>query len=455
MQKKKRGPTPTGYVSRRGNGKYQAQIMINGQRYTETFRDEGSAEQYLKDMQVGVRRPDLLDEIVATRRFTLREVVEKRLDEIQGSEKSAAQARSALRQVLVKAPELAELRMRDILVRDIEKLVERRKAVGEAPRTINGLLSRISTSFEWAATHGDRELRNVALEAKWMPVPKPGDPDSFIYQRLDSEQETALIEAAEILRAQRRTCLEFSSLIRLALDTTMRRGELAKLDWEDIDWDRRTLLVRNAKNGSSRIVPLRGSTLRMLERLSPCDSGRVWAAPSTISRAWRKTRALAAEILQSAGKVVLARNLKTIRFHDLRFEGICRLFEDLDLGLTEREIAGISGHDSPEMLWHYSRNLNKSKVAEKFARAEGENWSYKPASAKRRPRAIAIRMNPDWRRFRDCTDLLEQAVWSMPIRDFAEDMGISDVAVHRACKRLGVRKPPKGYWIQREHRKAA
>ena len=130
MQKKKRGPTPTGSVIRRGNNKYQAQIMINGQRYTETFRDEASAHDFLADIAVGDRRPDLMDEIVAMRRFTLGEVIDRRIAEIDMTAKSAYQARSALRQVVVKAPDLCKLRMRDILVIDIEKLMKARLEVG-------------------------------------------------------------------------------------------------------------------------------------------------------------------------------------------------------------------------------------------------------------------------------------------------------------------------------------
>lgn len=455
VQKKKRGPTPTGSISRRGNNKYQAQIMINGQRYTETFRDEASAHDFLADIAVGDRRPDLMDEIVAMRRFTLGEVIDRRIAEIDMTAKSAYQARSALRQVLVKAPDLCKLRMRDILVIDIEKLMKARLEAGESPKTINGLLSRISTSFAWAARNGDRELRNVALKADRLPVPGAGEPGSFIYQRLDARQEDALMVAANEIRAEGGTRLEFSSLIRFALDTTMRRGELAKLDWEDINWDDHILVVRDAKNGASRHVPLRPSTLELLRKLSPADSGQIWAQPQTISRVWRKTRSRAVDALRRSGEEVLAKKLETIRFHDLRFEGICRLFEDPKLGLTEREISDITGHKSPKMLYHYSQNLNKSKTAEKLAKAEGDEWRFEPGSAKRRPKPPVIRINPDWRRFRSRSDLLEQAVWSMPIRDFAEDMGISDVAVHRACKRLGVRKPGRGYWIQRDHRKEA
>lgn len=41
---------------------------------------------------------------------------------------------------------------------------------------------------------------------------------------------------------------------------------------------------------------------------------------------------------------------------------------------------------------------------------------------------------------------LEILVWSMPTTRVAESLGISDVAVAKRCKKLGVSKPPRGYW---------
>lgn len=37
-------------------------------------------------------------------------------------------------------------------------------------------------------------------------------------------------------------------------------------------------------------------------------------------------------------------------------------------------------------------------------------------------------------------------VWSMPTTKVAKQLGISDVAVGKRCKLLGIPKPPRGYW---------
>jgi len=48
---------------------------------------------------------------------------------------------------------------------------------------------------------------------------------------------------------------------------------------------------------------------------------------------------------------------------------------------------------------------------------------------------------------------IEKLIWANPIRKVAEKMGVSDIALHKRCKRLGVVKPPPGHWAKVEHGK--
>jgi len=61
-------------------------------------------------------------------------------------------------------------------------------------------------------------------------------------------------------------------MIRIAVGTGLRRGELLNLQWGDIDLDSGRLVVRNrdgftAKNGNERTVPLRGDALDTLREM--------------------------------------------------------------------------------------------------------------------------------------------------------------------------------------------
>ena len=74
-------------------------------------------------------------------------------------------------------------------------------------------------------------------------------------------------------------------MIRVAVGTGLRRGELLNLQWGDVDLESGRLVVRNregftAKNGSERSVPLRGDALETLREMddarSPLDNEPVF-----------------------------------------------------------------------------------------------------------------------------------------------------------------------------------
>lgn len=43
---------------------------------------------------------------------------------------------------------------------------------------------------------------------------------------------------------------------------------------------------------------------------------------------------------------------------------------------------------------------------------------------------------------------LQVMVWTMPTIEVAKILGVSDVAVSKRCKKLGISKPPRGYWAK-------
>lgn len=43
---------------------------------------------------------------------------------------------------------------------------------------------------------------------------------------------------------------------------------------------------------------------------------------------------------------------------------------------------------------------------------------------------------------------LEKLVWEKPTQQISLDLGISDTAIAKKCKKLGIKKPPRGYWAK-------
>ena len=129
------------------------------------------------------------------------------------------------------------------------------------------------------------------------------------------------------------------ALLRFALETAMRRGELLALQWSDINLERQLLHIPKTKNGCPRTIPLTPAATAILLSLGRTkETSFVFPITrSALAQCWRRLCRRA--------------ELKDVRFHDLRHEAISRFFE---LGLSLPEVALISGHKDHRMLMHYT-----------------------------------------------------------------------------------------------------
>lgn len=69
---------------------------------------------------------------------------------------------------------------------------------------------------------------------------------------------------------------DIANMMRMVLYTGMRRGELFNLKWEDIDFDRGFLTIRDPKGGSSQKIPLSDAAKRVLETQKKTQSPHVF-----------------------------------------------------------------------------------------------------------------------------------------------------------------------------------
>ena len=119
----------------------------------------------------------------------------------------------------------------------------------------------------------------------------------------------------------------------------MRRGEILGLRWEHVDLDRCLAFLPLTKNGSSREVPLSTKAAQVLASQQQRND-----TPSPFPVTHNGFRLAWDRLRSSAG-------LTDLHLHDLRHEAILRFFE---LGLNIPEVAVISGHKDPRMLFRYT-----------------------------------------------------------------------------------------------------
>jgi integrase len=62
-----------------------------------------------------------------------------------------------------------------------------------------------------------------------------------------------------------------ANIVKLALFTGMRRGEIFKLKWDDVDFDRGFIHIRDPKGGPSQKIPLNDTARDLLQNLPRGD----------------------------------------------------------------------------------------------------------------------------------------------------------------------------------------
>jgi integrase len=235
---------------------------------------------------------------------------------------------------------LAELRPEDFAAYRDERLREVK------PGTVRRQLAIIRHAIELA-----RAEWGIPLQQNPLAKLQINGVDQRRERRLRLGEEEQIIKAAESARNP-----FVRSIIRLALATGMRRGEILAITADHVDCTARSLLIPETKNGHARTIPLTNEAIALLHSCKTAPGGRLFPVTANAFRlAWQRVK-------QRAGVIDL-------RFHDLRHEAISRFFER---GLTAPEVALISGHRDIRMLFRYSHPLREN-ILSKLDKREGTN----------------------------------------------------------------------------------
>jgi len=310
---------------KRGAYQWQVQVRKKGQPLqTKTFETRALAEQWARSIEVEMDKGVFISRAEAES-TTLKELLERYLDEVTPLKKGAASETNRLK-ALMRLP-LARRFVASIRGLDIARFRdERLRKV--TPSTVKRDLVLLGHAFEVAHKEWGIHFHNPVRDIKLPSENRPRD------RRLQAGEETRLLDAC---REARNPWL--LPVVQLALETAMRQGELIRLRWEHIDLNRRTAHLPDTKNGESRTVPLSTTAIRVLRALPRSLHGQAFPGVTTeaIKRAYIRA-------VRRAG-------IENLRFHDLRHEATTRLFEK---GLNIMEVASITGHKGLRMLRRYT-----------------------------------------------------------------------------------------------------
>ncbi len=174
---------------------------------------------------------------------------------------------------------------------------------------------------EWGWSLGDNPLALIR-------IPKNNPPRE---RRLREGEYEALKEAAHQSRSW-----YLWPIVDIAIESAMRRSEILNIEWQHIDWEKQRALLPITKNGRSRWVPLSELALKRIGQ-APRTANHVFPITDVAFRqAWDRLRKRA--------------YITDLTFHDLRHEGLSRMFE---AGLNIPQVMAISGHRTASQLFRY------------------------------------------------------------------------------------------------------
>ncbi|MDT8376419.1 MAG: site-specific integrase [Mariprofundaceae bacterium] len=314
----------------RKRGPYQWQAMIRKKGYpqqTKTFETKEEAMAWAAGIESKMYR-GLWRDMGDADKTTLHECLERYRTEVTPKKKGAPQELSRLN--VLQRSSLAECFMINVRSKDVADYRNHREAKGLAANTIRNELNLLSAIFETCRKEwGMEALLNPVKDVK-RPTPPQGRD-----RRLAEGEEQKLLDAAGENRSP-----WIRPIIILALESAMRAGEIAGLNWKYVNIKKRQIFLPKTKNGEARKVPLSSKAISELQSLPRRIDGHVFGIGSK-------------SISYTFQSVCKAADVDGLRFHDLRHEATSRMFEK---GLDASRVKAITGHKTWAMLDRYTHH---------------------------------------------------------------------------------------------------
>ena len=337
---------------RDGTAAYLAQISLTrkGQpRYTEnqTFDRRPAATAWLKRREYELKNGGPPEPKAPTLDRMIDKYIESSVTEIGRTKAQVLRS--------IKNYEIAKLECDKITSQTIVAFAQE-LSDGREPSTVLNYLSHLQAIFSiadaaWGARLDPKAMKDALAVTRRLGLTRKARGRS---RRPSLAELDAILSYFEQSAVRAPSSIPMTKVIVFALFSTRRQEEITRAKWADLDHEGSRMLVRDMKNPGEKIgndvwVDLPPEALRVIDAM-PKSADQIFPFNcKTISA--RFTRAI---------KVL---GIDDLRFHDLRHEGVTRLFE---IGYSVPKAAAVSGHRSWASLQGYT---HVRQVGDKY-----KNW---------------------------------------------------------------------------------
>ncbi len=206
-----------------------------------------------------------------------------------------------------------------------ERMTEKKLSPSTRNRHLAHLSSRFNRGKEWGLI-SDNPAQGIKLLR-------------------ENGARTRFLDGHEIERLLTASSESFRPILVTALHTGMRKGEILKLKWPDVDFNNSIITIQESKSGKKRMLPMDDTVCETLKVLpSRFKKGYVFPSPVGEGKPLYDCRKQFSNTVKQAG-------IDNFRFHDLRHTFASYLvMSGVDL-MTVKELLG---HATLTMTMRYS-----------------------------------------------------------------------------------------------------
>lgn len=333
-----------------GSVAWLAQIVIKrgGKiilRENKTFERRSTASAWLSQREEHLGEPGALESVLQTKSNdnwvpTLGDAIDRYVRE---SNKKIGRTKTQVLKT-IKDFDIAGKPCASITSTDIVAFAREKLETGVQPQTVSNYLAHLGAVFAIARPAWNYPLDRRAMQDASIVADRLG----LVTKSRERDRRPTLVELDRLMKhfkdrsSATPSSIPMHRIIAFAIFSTRRQEEIVKIAWKDLDKEGMRVLVRDMKNPGQKIgndvwCDLQEQALAIVEAMP-----RVAAQIFPYS-----TDAISASFTRACKLL----GIDDLRFHDLRHDGISRLFE---LGLNIPRVASNSGHRSWTSLKRYT-----------------------------------------------------------------------------------------------------
>ncbi|SFQ22623.1 site-specific integrase [Pseudomonas borbori] len=330
-----------------GSARYTAQIRIMQQGATvyqesQTFDRKATAQAWIKRRETELAEPGAIAK--ANREgVTVKEMIERYLDEYEKIRPLGKTKRATLR--AISQTWLGELEDSQITSQELVEYGNRRmQEDGIQAQTLGNDLAHLGTVFSVARPAWGYDIDPMAMPDARRVLRKMG----AVSKSKERTRRPTLAELDKLLtyfsemRDRRKQQIDMVRVTVFALFSTRRQEEITRIRWDAIDEPGQRVLITDMKNPGQK------------------HGNDVWClVPDEAWRVLQSMPRVAGEVFPYNAKSVSASftrackflEIDDLHFHDLRHDGVSRLFE---MGWDIPKAASVSGHRDWNSMRRYT-----------------------------------------------------------------------------------------------------